>query len=144
MFADQPGGAMDHEAMFVRTERLPHSPRWPMTVRVHTSVGSAVVLWCGDPREADGHHLVEWTVDEDLHWGRNTLPAAAGPELRQDGGRVLMTGRLRLAEEGAACLRLGPWPVLFDLAAPVPGGVDGAWVRISAASQDVALHPYRI
>ncbi|MBJ7902511.1 hypothetical protein IF655_04295 [Streptomyces sp. DSM 110735] len=25
---------------------------------------SAVVLWRGDPREADGRHLVEWTVDD--------------------------------------------------------------------------------
>jgi hypothetical protein len=118
-----------------------------------------VVVWRGDPGEADGRHLVEWTVDEDLDWGRNAVPAAAtGPELRQDGDRVVMTGRLDLADadvpadaadaadaaEGVACLRMGEWLVLFDLAAPVPAEADGSWVRISVGSEHVAVYPYSL
>lgn len=131
--------------MFVRTEILPQAPQHPMTVRVHTPVGSAVVLWHGDPREADGRHLVEWTVDADIHWGRNTRPVAAtGPELRQEGDRVFLRGRLHLTEDGAAHLEMGDGSVLFDLASPVPGDADGSWVEIGVGSRDVALHPYRV
>ncbi|MEW2131565.1 hypothetical protein [Streptomyces sp. NPDC005435] len=129
--------------MFVRTERLP--PISPHTrVRVHTPIGSAVVLWRGDPREADGRHLVEWTVDDDIRWGRNARPAAAAePGLRQEGGRVSLSGRLRLLDDGAACLQLGHWSVLLDLTSPVPGGLDGSWVRIDVGSESVALYPYQ-
>ncbi|MFG2972876.1 hypothetical protein ACGFYY_07690 [Streptomyces sp. NPDC048331] len=136
---------MDDEAVFVRTEILPQAPRHHMTVRVHTPVGSAVVLWRGDPREADGRHLVEWTVDADIHWDRNTRPVAAtGPELRQEGDRVFLRGRLHLTEDGAARLEMGDGSVLFDLASPVPGDADGSWVEIGVGSRDVALHPYRV
>ncbi|MFD3948325.1 hypothetical protein [Streptomyces sp. NPDC058579] len=111
--------------MFVRTESLPRTPQQHMTVRVHTSIGSAVVIWQGDPREADGQHLVEWTVDEDIHWGQNTRAASATePELRQEGDRVIMSGRLHLTDEGAAHLQMGHWSVLFDLASPTPNGLD--------------------
>ncbi|WP_030767617.1 MULTISPECIES: hypothetical protein [unclassified Streptomyces] len=136
---------MDDEAMFVRTEILPQAPQQHMRVRVHTPVGFAVVLWHGDPREAGGRHLVEWTVDADLHRGRNTRPVAATePELRQEGDRVIMRGRLHLTEDGAAHLEMGDRSVLFDLASPVPGSTDGSWVEIGVGSRDVALHPYRI
>ncbi|MET9605317.1 hypothetical protein ABZZ17_09630 [Streptomyces sp. NPDC006512] len=130
--------------MFVRTESLPQTPQQHMTVRVHTPIGSAVVLWRGDPREADGRHLIEWTVDEDIHWGQNTRPAAAArPELRQEGDRVVMIGRLCLADDGAACLQMGQWSVLLDLASPIPTGLDDSWVQISVGSESVALYPYR-
>ncbi|MCZ0983050.1 hypothetical protein O1L60_39935 [Streptomyces diastatochromogenes] len=135
---------MDDEAMFVRTESLPRTPQQHMTVRVHTPIGSAVVLWHGDPREADGRHLIEWTVDEDISWGQNTQPAAAAePELRQEGDRVIMSGRLHLTDDGAASLQMGHWPVLIDLASPIPSGLDGSWVQISVGSESVALHPYQ-
>ncbi|MFD9817612.1 hypothetical protein [Streptomyces violascens] len=115
-----------------------------MRVRVHTFIGCAMVLWCGDPREADGEHLVEWTVDEEIHWGRNTCAAPSSvPELRHEGDVVLMSGLLHLTEDGAALLQMGPWSVLFDLASPVPSGLDGTWVQISAGSERVALYPYQ-
>ncbi|MFJ5552788.1 hypothetical protein [Streptomyces sp. NPDC093225] len=130
--------------MFVRTQLLPQAPGRPMTVRVHTPIGSAVVLWRGDPRGAEGRHLVEWTVDEDLHWGRNTRPAShAAAELRQAGDRVVVRGLLRLTEDGAACLQMSHWALLFDLASPVPSSAEGSWVEIRVGSERVALYPYR-
>ncbi|MFE5796247.1 hypothetical protein ACFQ8C_27220 [Streptomyces sp. NPDC056503] len=135
---------MDDEAMFVRTQSLPQPPQQHMTIRVHTPIGSAMVLWHGDPREADGQHLIEWTVDEDIHWGQNTQPASATePELRQEGDRVIMNGRLHLTDDGAAYLQVGHWPVLLDLASPIPSVMDGSWVQISVRSENVALHPYQ-
>lgn len=102
-----------------------------------------MVLWRGDPREADGRHLIEWTVDEDIHWGQNTQPAAAAePELRQEGDRVIMSGRLHLTDDCAAYLQMGHWPLLIDLASPIPSGLDGSWAQISVGSESVALHPY--
>ncbi|MFI1170024.1 hypothetical protein [Streptomyces melanogenes] len=136
---------MDDEAMFVRTQSLQRTPQQHMPVRVHTPMGSAVVLWHGAPQEADGQHLVEWTVDEAIHWGQNTHPARAPePELRQEGDQVLMSGRLRLTDDGAACLQMGHWQVLLDLVSPVPGSLDGSWVQISVGSASVALYPYQI
>ncbi|NEB97337.1 hypothetical protein G3I37_16310 [Streptomyces anulatus] len=135
---------MDDGAMFVRTESLPQTPQQHMTVRVHTAIGSAVVLWRGDPRDADGQYLIEWTVDEDIHWGQNTRAASATePELLQEGDRVIMSGCLHLTDDGAACLQIGHWSVLLDLASPVPSCMDGSWVRISVGSDSVALHPYQ-
>ncbi|MFB7280274.1 hypothetical protein ACFCZV_24495 [Streptomyces hydrogenans] len=130
--------------MFVRTESLPQTPQQHMTVRVHTAIGSAVVLWRGDPQDADGRHLIEWTVDEDIHWDQNTrATSAAEPELRQEDDRVIMSGCLHLTDDGSAYLQIGHWSVLLDLASPVPSGMDGSWVQISVGSDSVALHPYQ-
>ncbi|MFJ9646205.1 hypothetical protein [Streptomyces sp. NPDC101206] len=130
--------------MFVRTESLPQTSQQHMRVRVHTPIGSAVVLWRGDPREADGQHLIEWTVDEDIDWGQNTRAAsAAEPELRQEGDQVIMRGRLHLTGDGAAYLQMGHWPVMFDLASPMPSDLDDSWAQISVESESVALHPYQ-
>ncbi|MFF2731508.1 hypothetical protein ACFVS9_26835 [Streptomyces sp. NPDC058008] len=137
-------GVMHDGAMFVRTESLPQVPRPHMRVRVHTPIGSAVVPWIGVPHEPDGRHLVERTVDADLRRGRNTRPAAGTvPELRQEGDRVVMRGLLHLADYGAARLRMGHRPVLFDLASPIPVGVDESWVEIDVGTENVTLPPYR-
>ncbi|AYG85105.1 hypothetical protein DWB77_07321 [Streptomyces hundungensis] len=131
--------------MFVRTESLPQAPQQHMTVRVHTPIGSAVVVWRGHPGEADGQHLIEWTVDADINWGRNSRPAAASePELRQEGDQVVMCGRLHLTADGASYLQMGPWSVLFDQASPIPSSMSESWVEISVATQRVALYPCRI
>ncbi|MEW2581326.1 hypothetical protein [Streptomyces syringium] len=135
---------MDYEAMFVHTEGLPRTLQQHITVRVHTPIGTAVVLWRGDPRETDGRHLIEWTVDDDIHWGQNTRSAAATePALRQEDDQVIMNGCLHLTNDGAACLQMGHWTVLFDLASPIPSGLDGSWVQINVGSESVALHPYQ-
>ncbi|MER6314384.1 hypothetical protein ABT237_11520 [Streptomyces sp. NPDC001581] len=129
--------------MLVRTEKMPQFPQRPMAVQVHTPIGSAVVLWRGEPEEADGHHLIEWTVNDDIHWGQNTRPASRSePGIRQDGDRLVLRGRLQLTEDGAAYLQMGYWPVLFDVASPIPGSADGAWVEISVDAGSVALYPY--
>ncbi|MDQ0840806.1 hypothetical protein [Streptomyces sp. V1I6] len=131
--------------MFVRTERLPQTPQQHMVVGVHTPIGSAVVLWGGDPRESDGQHLVEWTVDEDIHWGQNTHPASPSqPELRQEGDQVIMRGLLHVTEDGAAYLQMGHWSVLFDLASPIRVNMDNSWVQISARSDSITLYPYQV
>ncbi|GGT37048.1 hypothetical protein GCM10010271_46320 [Streptomyces kurssanovii] len=130
--------------MPVRTESLPHASNRSMRVRVHTPIGVAVVRWHGDPQEADGHHLVEWTVDEDIHWGLNTHAVfSAEPELRQEDHRVIMRGILHLDEAGP-WLQLGDWPVLLDMASPVHTDMDGSWVEISVEADHVGLYPYRI
>ncbi|MFD4945643.1 hypothetical protein ACFVYE_39330 [Streptomyces sp. NPDC058239] len=79
-----------------------------------------------------------------MHWGQNTRAASpAGPELRQEGDWVIMSGLLHLTDDGAAHLQMGHWSVLFDLARPVPSSLDGSWVQISVGSESVALHPYQ-
>ncbi|MDP5309351.1 hypothetical protein OG345_40600 (plasmid) [Streptomyces sp. NBC_01220] len=135
---------MDDGAMLVRTEKTPQIAQRPTAVRVHTPIGSAVVLWRGDPQEADGHHLVEWTFDDDIRWGQNTHTAScAEPGIRQDGDRLLLRGRLQLTEDDAAYLQMGYWPVLFDVASPIPESANGAWVEISVEAGSVALYPYQ-
>ncbi|MFF5932065.1 hypothetical protein [Streptomyces sp. NPDC012508] len=54
-----------------------------------------------------------------------------------------MRGLLSLTEDGAACLQMSHWPLLFDLASPIPSSVDESWVEISVGSENVALHPYQ-
>lgn len=115
-----------------------------MTVRVRTAIGAAVVLWCGDPQEAHGPHLVEWTVDDDIVRGLNTRPAvSAGSGLGQEGNRVVLRGQLRLDGAGA-CLRMDSTNILLDIASPIPDGVDGSWVEIRIRTDRVALHPYQV
>ncbi|MFB7368280.1 hypothetical protein ACFC0D_00290 [Streptomyces sp. NPDC056222] len=134
---------MEGAVMLVRTESLPQASGRHMTVRVHTPIGVAVVLWHGDPHEADGRHLVEWTVDDDIDWGENARPTSvAEPGLRQDGAQVVMRGLLLLTPDGAAHLQLGSWPVLFDLASPVPRDRDRTWVEITVGADSVGLNPY--
>ncbi|MFF1920916.1 hypothetical protein ACFVW8_10125 [Streptomyces sp. NPDC058221] len=129
--------------MLVRTEQLSQASRRPMRVRVHTPVGVAETLWRGDPDEADGHHLIEWTVDDAIVWGQNTQTAPlAQPGLRQEGDRVVMRGRLHLTEDGAAHLEMGGSPILFDLASPTPACADGAWVEIGVDAGSIAVYPY--
>ncbi|MFG2752392.1 hypothetical protein [Streptomyces xanthophaeus] len=131
--------------MLVSTKKMPQILQTPpMTVRVHAPVGVAVVLWCGDPQQADGSHLVEWTVDQDILWGHNTHAAAlAEPGLWEEADRVVMRGRLDLTEDGAAYLQMGDSPIPFDLASPIPAGVDKTWVEISVKADKIALYPYR-
>lgn len=129
--------------MLVRVEKTPQIPVWPMRVRVHSSVGTAVVSWRGDPQKADGRHYVEWTVDEDIGWGWNTQSAAvAEPGLRQDGDCIVLRGRLDLTDDGSGVLEMGDSQILLDLAAPVPKEIDGAWVEIRVPENSVAIWPF--
>ncbi|MGI5227679.1 hypothetical protein [Actinoallomurus sp. CA-142502] len=129
--------------MLVRLAKTPHHR--PTKVRVHSSVGHAVVLWGGDPEEAEGRHNVEWSVDEDIRWGHNTQPAAlAKPGFWQHGDQVVMRGRVHFTEDGAAVLEMGDSQILFNLAAPPPESIDRAWVEISAEADKITLWPFRL
>lgn len=114
-------------------------------VRVHSSVGVAVVPWCGNLQKAEGPHHVEWTVDEDIVWGENAQPTAqARPCLRQAVDRVVMRGRLHLTPDGAAVLEMGDTQILFDLASPLPDGIDPGWVELTVDTGKVGLWPYQL
>ncbi|MEU8780359.1 hypothetical protein [Streptomyces sp. NPDC048637] len=129
--------------MLVQVEMVPQAAR-PTMVRVRAPVGT-VVLWRGHPLEAEGRHHVEWTVDEDISWGRNTQSAArASPGLWQDGDRIVLRGRLDLTADGAAVLEMGDSQILFDLATPPPEPVDGTWVELRVDADGVALWPVRL
>lgn len=133
---------VDDQGVLVRNELMPQSPSEPMTVRVHTPVGSAVAVWRGEPHEAVGRHHIEWTVDEDVHWGVNTRRAAvAEPGLREESGRVVLRGRLRLAGDGMpAVLEMGESQLPFDIGSPPPD--NGIWVEITVDAHKVELYPY--
>ncbi|MFJ9953254.1 hypothetical protein [Kitasatospora sp. NPDC091207] len=129
--------------MLVRTELLPLGPSGLPRVRVHTPFGSAVVAWRGDLDNAVGRHHIEWTVDTEIRWGRNTRSATlAGPGVREEAGLVILRGLLRLAEVGAACLEMGDSRVLFEVGSPPPP--DNAWVEISVDADKVDLYPYQL
>ncbi|MGW0249196.1 hypothetical protein ACWDYH_21445 [Nocardia goodfellowii] len=133
---------VDHMPMLVHTEKIAQRP---LKVRVHTSVGTLEVLWRGDPHESDGEHVVEWTVDEDLFWGRNTRPAATPqPGFWQESDRLIIRGQLRLTEDGAAILQMGGSSILFDLASPIPADNDGSWIEVTVEADSVAVYPYRV
>ncbi|KAB7845516.1 hypothetical protein [Streptomyces mobaraensis] len=115
----------------------------PPRARVRTAWGRAVVRWCGPPGAADGAYAVEWTVDEDVTWGRNTRPAAVpAPGLRPEGDRVVLRGRLHADGDGTAWLAWGPATVLLDVTGPLPDGADGQWVELRCPAARVALYPY--
>ncbi|MFF2777132.1 hypothetical protein ACFVU3_19770 [Streptomyces sp. NPDC058052] len=130
--------------MLVRTEMVERNPHPATVVRAHTPAGVATVLWGGGREEAEGTHVVEWTVDEDLRWGCNARPAAlAEPGLRDEGDRVVLRGRLSPTEDGAAYLHVGDAPILFDLASPLPAEAHGTWVEVAVGAGSVSLHPCR-
>jgi hypothetical protein len=132
--------------MPVRVEAVVRRPAGPMRVRVHSAVGTAVAPWRGAPEDVGGQHHVEWSVDEDLEWARNTQQATSvGPALWQEGSRVALRGLLELAEDGCALLEMGDARILFDLAAPsLPKRVGGTWVEVRVAQDSLPLWPCRL
>ncbi|MFI6875601.1 hypothetical protein ACIBL6_19385 [Streptomyces sp. NPDC050400] len=127
--------------MLVRTDLLPLGSSGLPRIRAHTPVGSIVAVWRGDLDNAVGWHHVEWTVDGDVHWGRNARSAAlAEPGVREEAGRVVLRGLLQLTEDGAAVLQMGESQVLFDVGPPPPP--DRTWVEISVEADEVELYPY--
>ncbi|MBZ4321110.1 hypothetical protein [Streptomyces huiliensis] len=121
-------------------------PGTPPRARVRTAWGRAVVRWCGPPDAADGPYHVEWTVDDDVVWGRNTHPAAVpAPGLWTEGGRVVLRGRLHADRDGgAAWLAWGPSVVLLDVTGPLPETADGAWAELRCPAVRVSLYPYAL
>lgn len=115
--------------------------------RVRTPLGEVTARWAGDPAAEPGEYQVEWTVDEDLVWGRNA--EAAAPEdrtgVREGGhGTVVLWGWLDAEEDGSLVLRLGEALVQLDAAGVVPGGVMPGWVRLRLDRGQVVLYPYHL
>jgi hypothetical protein len=87
----------------------------------------------------------EWTVDEDIAWGRNAKPAVGfGPRIRPGGHCVVLRGRLNLTVDGASVLDFDGAQILLDLADPLPEGVTGTWVELFIEREKVALYPYKL
>lgn len=103
--------------------------------QIRTPFDETGVRWCGDQAAEPGEHHVEWTVDEDIAWGRNAKPAASsGPGVRPGAHCLVLRGQLNLAADGAAVL---------DLAAPLSEGVAGTWVEVFLEREKVALYPFQ-
>ncbi|MCF3102278.1 hypothetical protein IPZ58_11855 [Streptomyces roseoverticillatus] len=113
---------------------------------MRTGVGSAVVVWGGDPEDAGGEHHVEWTVDDDITWSGNTVPAAsASPALEEADDCIVFRGQLSLTDDGTASLYFAGTHILFDLAdPPPPKGTDGTWVELRVKRDHVSLWPYQL
>jgi hypothetical protein len=112
---------------------------------VRTSFGHTAVRWCGDRAAEPGEYHVEWTIDEDIVWGRNAKPAAgSGPGLWTGGHCVALRGRLSLTEDGGALLDLDGTTILLDLADQLPEGVAGTWVELFIEREKIALYPYEL
>ncbi|OAL16014.1 hypothetical protein A4V12_06490 [Streptomyces noursei] len=91
--------------MLVRVETVQPARSGPIFVRVHSAVGTAVVLWQGAPQAVGREHHVEWTANEDIVWTENAWPSTdETPGLREDGDRIVLRGQLSLDEDGG-----GPW-----------------------------------
>lgn len=117
--------------------------KFPWLAQIRTPFGGAAVRWCGDQAAEPGEYHVEWTVYEDIAWGRNAKPAAdSGPGVRLGGHCVVLRGRLNLTVDGTAMLDLDGTQILLDLAAPLPAGVAGTWVELFLEREKVAIHPF--
>lgn len=109
--------------MLIELVQAAKLPGTPCLTEVRTSYGHTAVRWCGDGDAEPGEYHVEWTIDEDIAWGRNAKPAAgSGPGLRTGGHCVVLRGRLSLTEDGAARLDLDGTTILLGLADPLPEG----------------------
>ncbi|MGQ4490632.1 hypothetical protein ACN6LM_001349 [Streptomyces sp. SAS_281] len=131
--------------MLVELVKVAKFPWSPWLAQVRTSFGGTAVRWCGDQAAQPGKYHVEWTVDEDIVWGRNARPAdGAGPGVRPGGHCVVLRGRLNLTDNGAAVLDFDGSQILLDLAGPLPEGTDGTWVELHIEREKIALHPYEL
>lgn len=112
---------------------------------VRTAFGHTAVRWCGDRTAKPGEYHVEWTIDEDIAWGRNAKSAAGiGPGLWTGGHCVVVRGQLSLTEDGAAMLDLNGATILLGLADPLPDGVVGTWVELFIEREKIAVYPYEL
>ncbi|MFI2077624.1 hypothetical protein [Streptomyces triculaminicus] len=104
-----------------------------------------MVQWCGNPAAADGPYYVEWTIDEEIVWGRNASPAAlTRPRVSSEGSQVCLRGRLVLEMDGVAVLELAGSQILLDTAGPLPTETDGTWVELHFERDHVTVYPYEL
>ncbi|MEV7930581.1 hypothetical protein [Kitasatospora sp. NPDC088779] len=131
--------------MLVEVEKIASFPGSPVLAQVKTAFGRTAVRWCGDPTAGPGEYHVEWTVDEDIIWGRNAKSAVgAGPDIRPGGDCVVLRGRLNLTGDGVGVLDVDGTAILLDLAGPMPDGAIGTWVELHIERERIALYPYEL
>ncbi|MEU1708149.1 hypothetical protein ABZ478_22655 [Streptomyces sp. NPDC005706] len=134
--------------MLIELVKVAKFPARPWLADVRTPFGHTAVRWCGDPAAEPGEYHVEWTIDEDIVWGRNASPAVgtggAGPGLRTGGHCVVLRGRLTVTEDGAALLDFDGTNILLDLADPLPEDVADTWVELFIERDKVSLCPYAL
>lgn len=75
--------------MLVELVKVAKFPRSPWLAQVRTPFGETMVRWCGDTTAEPGEYHVEWTVDEDIAWGRNAKPAVGFGAGVRPGGTAL-------------------------------------------------------
>ncbi|WP_147433063.1 hypothetical protein [Catellatospora citrea] len=91
--------------MLVEVESFENHPPSLLLARIHTPVGRATVVWCGDRDAVPGSFHVEWTVDAVLGWGRNARPSAVHePGVGADGHGVMLRGKLGRLADGVTVL----------------------------------------
>ncbi|NUK33815.1 hypothetical protein HRW16_04300 [Streptomyces lunaelactis] len=130
--------------MLIELETIEQFPGSPCLAHVRTPLGRVVVRWCGDPGAEPGTYRVEWTVDVDVAWGRNTHAATRpGPEIRRTPHGVVLRGRLHHDEAGPV-MDVGGAMILLDLASPLPEGVAGTWVELHAEPESITVYPYEL
>ncbi len=56
--------------MLVQVEAVGRDADGRATVRVRSEMGAAAAFWGGGPTGVGREHHVEWTVEEDVSWGR--------------------------------------------------------------------------
>ncbi|MBP2054242.1 hypothetical protein J2Z21_007245 [Streptomyces griseochromogenes] len=151
--AFRPGGSdrsrsktMDDCGVLVEIEAVRQASVPSEMVRVRSDVGTAVVLWQGDPGDVGREHHVEWTVDDYMTWAGNTKPAAsASSAVAEEGDQIILRGRLSLPGDKAAFLEIAGSQILFDLADPLPPDeADGTWVEVRLRPDSVSLWPHQI
>lgn len=131
--------------MLVELEKVAKFPRRPWLAQVRTPFGRTAARWCGAQSAKPGKYHVEWTVEEEIAWGRNTKPAVGvGPGVRPEGHCVVLRGRLDLTEDGASVSAFDGSQILLDLAEPLPEGVAGTWIELCIEREKVAPHPYEL
>ncbi|MFI5527517.1 hypothetical protein ACIA8O_03070 [Kitasatospora sp. NPDC051853] len=115
-------------------------------VRVRSAVGTAVVVWRGADADVGREHHVEWTLDEEIAWGRNAHPAASTtPALRDEDGHVVLRGVLGLDEDGGATLGLAGTHVLLGLPEPAPpADAGGTWAEVRIAREHAEVWPFEV
>ena len=128
--------------MLVDVEKIATFPWSPLLAQIRTPLGRTAVRWCGAQDDPAGPYHVEWTIDEEITWGRNAKPATdSSPRIEPGGHCVVLRGQLHLMEDGGAVLALGDARILLELTERLPVGVAGTWVELYLDREKISLYP---
>ena len=138
-----PDAGRQDETVLVEVERTAKFPESHLLALIRTPFGHTAVPWHGAPDAAAGQYHVEWTIDEEIIWGRNAKPAAGtAAALGQEGHCVIIRGRLNLTLDGAAFLNVDGEQIQLDLANPIPTEASEMWIDLHLQRENIALYPY--